>query len=355
MAPSLTEKQTDNNPLLPPDERFWQRYSANHEFPLSGVGSLVAHGLVVGVLILIGYRLSMTLEMDSRPPGVDVVGIEGGGDIFAGFGGSPGLPGPDTKGQRTELVPGQPETKAETAPKSPAQKLLDPTQVETLTIPPPVGAAEKSVDLDAFLDDVQRQAAEESFHKAMKVASAAPAGGTDKIGQGGKPGTKGTGTGGIKGDGTGSIKGKRAATPKEILAFRWRFDLAGTGKEHADKLDKAGVVVAVLNPSGTYLVIRDLKRRPVEPKAENLAQFQNAVKWYNSDPASIFHLTKELQLSFVPTQVVMLLPKDREEKMAAEEERLALERGINPKLIQRTWFDFQLRNGAFEPVAIRIE
>jgi hypothetical protein len=46
---------SDNQPLVPPDERFWQRYSRHGELPLSGATSLALHLLVFGLLVLIAY------------------------------------------------------------------------------------------------------------------------------------------------------------------------------------------------------------------------------------------------------------------------------------------------------------
>src|SRR5438067_9637644 len=84
----------DKKALTPPEERFWQRYSPHHEAPLSGVGSFVLHGLVLGILIL-GYTLlNQRREAESnRLVTMDVVQLEGGGSGFEGGGGEPGAPG----------------------------------------------------------------------------------------------------------------------------------------------------------------------------------------------------------------------------------------------------------------------
>ena len=66
-------------------------------------------------------------------------------------------------------------------------------------------------------------------------------------------------------------------------------------------------------------------------------------------------LAKEIQLSFVPARVFLLLSKDREEKMAQEEAEFARRQGRDPNSIRATWFDFRLQDGAYEPVVIRQE
>src|SRR5262245_15547896 len=52
------EKNTPKNaatPKMPPEEKFWQRYSPHQEMPLSAVSSLVLHGLAIGTLIMLAY------------------------------------------------------------------------------------------------------------------------------------------------------------------------------------------------------------------------------------------------------------------------------------------------------------
>ena len=48
---------SDNQPLVPPDERFWQRYSRHGELPLSGATSLAVHLLVFGLLVAVAVVL----------------------------------------------------------------------------------------------------------------------------------------------------------------------------------------------------------------------------------------------------------------------------------------------------------
>src|SRR5262245_1075003 len=45
-------------PLIPPEEKFWQRYSPNHEAPVSMSGSFGLHLLIGGggtILVLLGF------------------------------------------------------------------------------------------------------------------------------------------------------------------------------------------------------------------------------------------------------------------------------------------------------------
>src|SRR5262249_6774190 len=96
--------------LVPPEERFWKRYSPHHEAPLSGVVSFVLHGFVIGILALAAMFLTQRREAEgNRPVSMDVVQLEGGGTGFEGGGGG-GAPGPEGKPNpagRTENVFGQ--------------------------------------------------------------------------------------------------------------------------------------------------------------------------------------------------------------------------------------------------------
>jgi hypothetical protein len=147
----------------------------------------------------------------------------------------------------------------------------------------------------------------------------------------------------------------RIATKQEIYAWRWNFDLSGDPQEHARKLAAIGVNVAVQSPQGQVFFITDLNRRPSELKRGVLPDAKKVVGWRNGSPDSIRALAHELQLPFVPRFVQMLLPKEREEKMAQEEARFAAEQRRDLRTVRRTWFQFHLRNGVYEPVAVRFE
>ena len=88
-------------------------------------------------------------------------------------------------------------------------------------------------------------------------------------------------------------------------------------------------------------------------KKDNLATFKDAVKWYNTRAESVQALANELQLDFTPKFVVLLLPKDREQKMADEEAQYARDHRRDLAKVTETWFDFRPRNGVYDPMVIR--
>src|SRR5579862_3138026 len=111
MANTVKEKKAS---VLPPDEKFWERYSPRHEFPLAAVSSFFIHGLVIGVLLVMGLLLMFAGRSENhRPPSMDVVQLTGAGDGNEGESGAQGLPG---DANRTEAAPGPMTNVAENLP-----------------------------------------------------------------------------------------------------------------------------------------------------------------------------------------------------------------------------------------------
>jgi hypothetical protein len=350
-------------PLIPPEETAWQKYSPHFELPIAGATSLILHGVVIGVLLVAGLASFFSLSAEgTKPARMDVVVIEGGGG-FEGGGGEPGLPGPvDGSGApRTENVQ-QPQDQQPETPR-PSQRPVEETLPELGV--PAIDDGTPPLNNEVF-HELQKLAkeADDAVKRAMQIPAAltpalvskevkvVPKGTNNPKGIGGLGGSGGgLGAGKRKGPGTGGGgPGGRQVTDQEAKAWRWRFDLAGDAKEHARKLGAIGVLVAVPDPRGGFILITDLNRRPVDMKKDSLAAFKDAVKWYNTKLDSVQPLARELQLPFVPKFVVMLLPKEREQKMVQEETRYANEHRRNVENIQMTLFDFQLRNGVYEPV-----
>jgi hypothetical protein len=357
--PSPARTAESSTRVLPPKETFWQRYSPRHEMPVSGAMSIFIHGMVIGFVVLLAWWMSLPRFREKlAPPAMEVVQVEGEGFGLPGGGGPAGLPG--SKGpEETAFVaklPATPETPSKFVAPDTKLEEIKPGEVDLSQLP--VLDPEQRPSLSEDLKQIQRLAAEqvkkdiEAAKGPVKVA-AQPGGGNGVGEKGGK--SKGPGQGDLVGPGTDKGGVGRKATRAEILAWRWRFDLTGSGAEHADKLAAIGVTLAIPDGRGGFRVIRDLQRRPAVPVQENLAPYKDAVKWYNTKPDSINALAKALRLPYVPQYLVLLLPKDREEKMAEEERKFAEDRGRSVKTVTATWFDFQLRNGAYEPVVIRQE
>ncbi len=351
-------------PLIPPEESLWQKYSSHYELPLAGATSVFLHGAIVGVLVILTIGLLFSANVEAtKPPKMDVVMIEGGGAGFEGLGGEQGLPGAPDAGnpKRTEqLTPQAPNERPEM--RQPPRLLKDqPIElglplIDDGTPPLPDDLALELAKIAKEADvEVKKEMKLPTTEPGTEFKKTGPIGSGNPKGVGGLGGAGGgPGAGNKQGAGTGKGGfGGRKATKQEIYAMRWHFDLSGDPREHARKLAAIGVTLAIPDPAGGFLVITDLNRRPVDPRRDNLMGFQEAVKWYNTKPDSVQSLARELQLPFVPRYVVLLLSRDREEKMAEAEKQFAAQNRRDLKSVSMTRFDFRLHNGAYDPTVIQ--
>src|SRR5262245_52633254 len=66
-------------------------------------------------------------------------------------------------------------------------------------------------------------------------------------------------------------KSKRTSSVQSPdLAQRWRFDLSGNSQEHAAKLAASGLLLGFFDTDNRFLVVKDLSKRPVETRVENV-------------------------------------------------------------------------------------
>lgn len=355
-------------PLIPPDETMWQKYSSRFELPLASATSIFLHGLVIGILAIGGLAFFFAASAEAtKPAKMDVVMIEGDGSGFEGLGGNPGLPGsPDNNPQRTEFTPSLPD--------QPPPPDFPPPPAKDDPLPqlglPLIDDGKPPVNNDLVIE--LQKLAEAADKRAKELTPSAPPLPVPGPKTGKKVGSVGTGNpkgaGGLGGPGGGTGMGKkfgpgkgfggpggRPVTKQEIYALRWSFDLSGDGAEHARKLAAMGVTVGIIDHKGGFYLVTDLNRRPAELKRDKMPNLQEVVGWQNRKPESIQALARELKLNVIPQAILLMLPKDREEKMAAEEARFAAEQGRALNTIRRTWFDFRLRNGMYDPVGIRFE
>ena len=93
-----SKRSPEKQPLIPPEERFWQRYSPHFEFPVSICSSAFLHTLGLGILAFVPFLWAlMGLDRDAAPLPTDTIVIAGGGghpegignDIDAGNSGPP--------------------------------------------------------------------------------------------------------------------------------------------------------------------------------------------------------------------------------------------------------------------------
>ncbi|MEI7686711.1 MAG: hypothetical protein WCL32_16960 [Planctomycetota bacterium] len=213
------------------------------------------------------------------------------------------------------------------------------------------GTSDDEAALAKRIEDGKKQFA--GIERDLKAGTAAKQagprgdGGTGGGSGGGKGPGKGRGNG--PGDGTG-VPG--LATRAEVLAQRWRFNPSGSPREHVEKLTAAGVRVGFKDGNDQFWLIRDLKKRPVDFQLESFDKYNDTVKWFSQEPRSVLGMAHELRLPGPPQFFVLLLPKDREQKLADAEFQFAKARNRDLKRVEETWFDFRPVGGAFEPVVV---
>src|SRR5262249_8966395 len=90
------------------------------------------------------------------------------------------------------------------------------------------------------------------------------------------------------------------------------------GADYARQLDALGAILAVPEEDGEYRVFRDLKKRPVEGKIEDLSKIDR-IFWVDDRAMSVGPLGKALGLKADPARVIAFFP-ERFEKDLYEKE-----------------------------------
>src|SRR5262249_27441386 len=125
----------ETGPLIPPEEKFWQRYSPHNEAPLSGASSFLLHMALLSLLALVCWLGSRASDSNKSIPvgALAVAGPEGGG----GDPGGQADGGPGARGGR-----GAPETPAGAR----APRVASPKIILPVVKPEPLAAPELNAD-----------------------------------------------------------------------------------------------------------------------------------------------------------------------------------------------------------------
>jgi hypothetical protein len=327
---------------VPPEEQFWKRYSAHHEFPLSNATSLAAHILVAGVLLLglwVAARYMTGKDKSLEVNAVTIVG--GGGGNPKGVGGGPGqgdttLPEavePDKVTDPTKQPTPQPELKLDSP--------LDPLDVPKFQKPDGSRYIQGGEAIKALAS-----VGVESRKKMFAAVAGKGQGGTGS--GGGGPGT-GTGTG--QGSGVGTGKGELTQRQKRVLRWTMIFDTAN-GEDYARQLSGLGAILAIPLERGDnpeYRVVRNLMTRPATGDKEDLSSI-NRIFWIDSKPESVQRLSSALRLRPAPDYIVAFFPEELENKLLDLETRY--NNGKNEDDIQETQFRIVVRGGQYEPLVV---
>src|SRR5437660_1525667 len=165
MADTSNAANKGPQPLVPPDEKFWQRYSPHHELPLSSVTSFTLHFLVIAFLalaVIFAPRLGlMSKENRVSVEGVQVGGL-GGGETGVGAG-----PGSESRAEDIENVP-EPNEKSK----------MSPGPIGQINVPP---TSKNPVDLANLKSADGSQAIEAGKQAIQKLESVSKDAGSKKV------------------------------------------------------------------------------------------------------------------------------------------------------------------------------
>lgn len=344
-------KRSADQKLVPPDERFWQRYSPHAELPLSGAGSFALHFLILGVLVLLAVYGSLWFGHANRSLPIEAVRLDMGGG-----GGRP-------NGQGEEA--GKGETRVEAGNKTdeaPANAVPNPpTERPDLTVKPETQSSLK------FDDDAKRYINQTNTHAAQTFKNLADASTRFRVADGHKPpkGKGGPGAGGGSGSGTGpgtgdgrgpGTSGKLTQREKRMLRWTMLFKTENA-RDYLSQLHGLGAILAVpVNENGgnrEYRIIRNLAARPAKLVQEDVSQIQR-IYWVDDNPQSVMDVMGILGVRLRPSHFVAFMPEELEKKLFELEKKYldAHHKGRTEDDIQETRFRINQSGSAYEPQVI---
>lgn len=351
-SPEKIGDRPANNQPEPPEEQFWQRYSAHGELPLSGATSLAVHLLILGLMVLTAWLAYAVFSHTSRTIPVEAVRLDlgGGGGSRHGTGDGPGV---GTTEPRED-----PGGKPDEGPATP-----DP--VDNLTKPKlDVNAGARSpVQFDPGSTRVIQQSDTSSSAALQKLAEAnirirLP----DKKGYG----QGGTGTGGGSGDGKGTGvgngegEGRGTLTQREKRMLRWSMLFnTNSGPDYFAQLQGLGAILAIpVKEDGEreYKIVRDLSARPAKLLNEDIGQIQR-IYWIDNNPQSVADIMSVLGVRLRPSHFVAFMPEKLEANLFKLESNYLKNHhpGKTEDDIDLTKFRINRRGGGYEPEVISLK
>jgi hypothetical protein len=303
-------KPAGRSPLVPPDEKFWIRYSPHGEAPLSGAASLTLHFLVFGMLVIGIFLLGNLWPGASRSLPVETV-------VFgeAGGGGNPTGKGDGLGGQRP------PQAEDATSGDQPGKDHPKPNPDERLALNPAVKVrATEDFDPETARYIIDGPEPMQKFALLDKNLQDALRRGTNEnpgkgLGGDGRDGGKGTGTG--KGTGPGAGEGKLNEREKRMLRWSMTFDTT-SGHDYLAQLRGLGAILAIPVGPNHYKTAHDLNP-PVKFSDEDLSKI-NRIWWIDENEKSVGDLGTAMGLSRpFPPRVIAFIPPELEKELADKE------------------------------------
>ncbi len=336
-APTIVsdnQVKTAKKVRIPPDKKFWHRYSPHHEFPWSAVISVAIYTLL-GLLIFALVRLAIKDSDDAKPLPVGMVEPEGGGGHTEGVGTeNPGDLDPKVAKEAIK----QPDQEISPAP-TPTEK-LDSVVTEGV----PLGdllASDRVIEIDDNAKEaLQKLRGVEEKARAQLVKGLTPPG--KGRGGPGKGGGEGSGIGKEKGPGTGTGK---ARLDREARILRWKMQFnTRDGNDYLAQLRELGAIIAIPEPKGGYRVIRDLNP-PASGEIEDLDSIKR-IFWIDDKPDSVQSLAMSLRIPIPPPHFVAFFPESLEQELTQKEQKF---RNRAEHQIRETRFRIVRRGGKYTP------
>lgn len=297
----------------PPADTFWETYSPNGEGPVSGLTSLVVHGLVVAAVIF-GAGLIANLIGGRRQTEIPLEPV-----TYGGGGGNELGVSPDNRGDMA--IPRDQSEPLAKPPESSVPLLPGPTQPDLpIKAPPP----------SPFEDDpTGSKAFEQAVAQRSELANLGPNLRTILNGLTGKgkrgPGRRGgdgpgdgPGTGPGRGPGTGN-SGRPPESPRFERMLRWTmlFNTSG-GEDYLRQLHALGAILGVQDDGGQIRIYRNLRERPLKGKVEDLKD-NTRIFWVDNNPDSMTSMAQAMGLEKVPAQIIAFFPETIEQQLLKAE------------------------------------
>lgn len=312
--------------LAPPDEEFWDKYSAHAEFPISTVATVFLHVAIGAVLIVILTQLMNRGDDKSSVP-IKLVEVTGGDDKSGdGSAGSGGIADPIARAEANPL-------------EAIAKNLPDPKM------------------LPKVVEDVKKEIQTEDPNANLPVAAqnAAAFATIDKkvrdsmLGLGGKKGDgpgDGSGFSGEKGKGPGG----KGASSTLARSCRWvlRFKISSAA-DYLDQLATLGAIIVVPTPpqNDPCVLFSDL-RNPRQRKTVSLADlsvYSDQFKFSEAREGVKSSLATALGLGSDPPSLWVIMPKKFEDELARKERNY---RNRREEDIEETVFQMVIRGGTYD-------
>jgi hypothetical protein len=159
-----------------------------------------------------------------------------------------------------------------------------------------------------------------------------PSKGQGGSGEGGGKGEgigKGTGPGNTDGTGKGRLTKRQERNLRWVMLFN-TID----GQDYLRQLRGLGAILAIPDPQGGYILVRDLNHVPARGTKEDAAALKR-IFWIDDKPGSVQSLAMALRLPLIPPHIVAFFPEKLEKELLDKELKY---RGRREENIRETRF-----------------